>query len=91
MKHLPILVLIASAMFATSVSAGDLVKHDDGVTYDDIKTCLVDIGLEDKLHFRKGKDGMIQMNWTQVSGDSLSGFKSQIDDCWKKKTAEKKK
>lgn len=82
--------ILALALVATSASSAtaQLVKHDDGVTFDDIKTCLTEtIGLEENVHFRKkpGSNDTIQLNRARVQGDSFD--LREVDKCWKKQTA----
>ncbi len=92
MRTLKNLVLAISVAFATSASAGDLVQHENGVNYDDICSCLTNIGMEEGVHFRKGGDGRIQTNGAAVSSDFLSQgvTKQEIDSCWKKRERTKK-
>lgn len=82
--------ILAVALLASSASsASAFVKHDPGVTYDDIKACLENIGLEEEIHFRKkkGSDDTIQLNRGQVVGDSYD--LKEVDKCWKKQKTSK--
>ncbi|MBL8158442.1 hypothetical protein JNK62_02840 [bacterium] len=82
-------ILAVALLAASASSASAFVKHDPGVTYEDIKACLENIGLEEGTHFRKkkGSDDTIELNRGQVAGDSYD-FK-QVDGCWKKQTVSK--
>lgn len=86
------LVLAAIAAFATTASAGDLVKHEKGITYDDVCTCLTGLGMEENRDFRKGADGIIQFNMAAVQSDFLNQgvTKQEIDSCWKKRKVDEK-
>lgn len=82
--------ILAVALLATSASSAlAFVKHDDGVTYDDIKACVENIGLEEGVHFRKkpGSEDTIQLNRARVQGDSYD--LNDVDKCWKKQTSSK--
>lgn len=85
-----ILVLVAFAIVASPASA-QLVRHEPGVTLDDISGCLTNLGLEKGTHFRKNPEkDVIQLNRAAVMGDFLNtgGTKADIDACWTKKGIE---
>lgn len=89
-----VLAAFAASVTATSTSA-QILKHDEGRTYEDIAKCLEEeVGLTDR-HFRKkpGTEGTIQFNRAALQGDGFTdrGSQQAIADCWKNPAESKKK
>ncbi len=95
MRMLKLFVLVAvMAASVTPVSAGMLLKHEDGVKYADIKKCLENLGLDDNVHFRAKSGGgeIVQFNRPALEsfGNTLGAkpardkFIADVEACWRK-------